>query len=119
MKLYLLVPPKITSDPSTQNVLVNNNVTLRCCTTGQPTPFIYWLKNNKTITVINTKFAIMSQVINEQNCSELTIREANFTDRGDYRCQAVNYLATRLSVDSQTSQLTVQCKLYFRYCKII
>lgn len=108
-----IVQPYITTDPSTQNILVNNNVTFTCCATGQPTPMIYWLKNNQTVDfTVNTKFTADSEASGNQICSHLRITGANFTNRGDYRCQAVNLLATRLSAISQISELTVLCKLH-------
>ena len=70
------VAPSLTTSPTSQNVDLNDRVTLSCSATGNPTPNIQWYKEG---------IAIKSP---QAFGSEFVITETTPKQRGFYRCVA-------------------------------
>ena len=86
-----VVPPSFVDVPLNQTVRENDETTLYCSATGNPTPKITWLVDGKTVASGNTyKFV------------------ANRTQSGQYWCSVENGLNVRINA---SAQLDVQCKL--------
>ena len=83
------VPPSLTTKPSDQTVLENQEVTFQCTATGNPAPRIKWIKAGKTL--------IEGDI--------LTFKAIKNTS-GQYWCSAEN----GLDLANASAYLDVQCK---------
>ena len=91
-----VVPPSFVDLPLDQTVRENDETTLYCSATGNPTPTITWLVDGKTVASGNAfKFV------------------ANRTHSGQYWCSVENGLNVRINA---SAQLDVQCKLKNMVC---
>ena len=99
--MYLFTDkPEIVTHPQNITTREGQNVTLCCNATGNPAPTISWYKNGYHI---NNSFS----TIFSPNHEQLTIRNVNRIDRGDYTCRAKNRAGTDTS---NASTINVQCK---------
>ena len=99
--LYLSTDkPEIATHPQNITTREGQNVTIYCNATGNPAPTISWYKNGYPI---NNSFSTIFSPSHEQ----LTIRNVNRIDSGDYTCQAKNRVGTDTS---NASTINVQCK---------
>ena len=86
-----VVPPSFVDVPLNQTVRENDETTLYCSATGNPTPTITWLVDGEILASGNAfKFV------------------ANRTHSGQYWCSVENGLNVRINA---SAQLDVQCKL--------
>ncbi|CAH3163880.1 unnamed protein product, partial [Pocillopora meandrina] len=92
--------PEIVTHPQNITTREGQNVTLYCNATGSPVPTISWYKNGYPI---NNSFSTIFSPSHEQ----LTIRNVNRIDSGDYTCQAKNRVGTDTS---NASTINVQYK---------
>lgn len=90
LSILLTVPPSLTTKPSDQTVIENQEVTLQCTATGNPTPTIKWVKDGKTVVEGDT----------------LSFK-ANRNHSGKYWCTAENGLEITVNT---SAYLDVQCK---------
>ena len=84
------VPPSLTTKPSDQTVIENQEVTFKCIVTGNPTPDIKWIKDGKTVGI-----------------GEILNLEGKQSDSGKYVCTAENGLEVAVNT---SAYLDVQCK---------
>ncbi|XP_066015799.1 hemicentin-1-like [Pocillopora verrucosa] len=82
--------PEIATHPQNITTREGQRVTLYCNATGNPAPTISWYKNGYPI---NNSFSTILSPSHEQ----LTIRNVNRIDRGDYTCRAKNRVGTDTS----------------------
>jgi len=83
------VSPSLTTEPSDQTVVENEEVVFSCSAIGNPAPKITWMKDGKTVG------------------TEETLRfEASRDHSGDYWCSADNELSEAVNA---SAHLDVQC----------
>ena len=95
MLIYLTVPPSLTTKPSDQIIMENQEVTFHCTATGNPTPKITWIKDGKTV---DTGDKLTFNALRSQS--------------GRYWCLAENGLKVTVNA---SAYLDVQCE----YCSIV
>jgi len=107
---FLAVIPLITTNPSSQNVSLNENITLSCEAVGFPTPSILWFHNDSE--AIDPQ-ANSDQVISTGAVSSnLTIATAMVNDSGNYFCQASSIAGVSIS---EVARVLVQSKFTKHY----
>ena len=95
-------PPEITVQPRTETKTEGDNVTLSCNADGNPVPTISWTKNGSPVdTSYNSRIGF------SKDKKQLTIRNVNRTDSGEYRCVANNSVGNDTS---KAAELNVKCK---------
>ena len=103
MSLSTVGPHFITDPMASQEVVINEGVSLTCRAEGFPRPSIIWFMNNTMISNgvsdINMSMTVLT--------STLTISNANFNDSGMYYCQAVSGEFVNLNVTSGIGNITV------------
>ena len=92
--------PEIATHPHSITIEEGQKVTLYCNSTGNPVPTISW---NKDGYPVSNGF----RIILSPNHEQLTIRNVNRIDRGDYKCLATNRVGTDTS---NASTINVLCK---------
>ena len=92
--------PEITTHPKNVTTTEGGNLSLSCNATGNPVPKISWNKDGSPISS-NSRISL------SQDDKQLTIRNVNRTDSGEYRCVADNSLGNDTS---NAAKLYVQCK---------
>ena len=98
--------------------VAGGEVILRCHASGYPTPNITWLKDGNDVEGVEEMGsagpAINVVILNYTNdfiaFSELRLMGLIISDTGSYTCVAVNFLASRLTIESSSATLTVHCK---------
>ena len=103
------------SGPINLSVTEGNQTTLTCTARGVPAPEFMWYRGSELINGSDTRLEISSnQMLNDTTgfiyvTSELNVMVLNRTDDGVFRCEATNNALVLMS-DSQTYQITVNCK---------
>ncbi|XP_066015791.1 hemicentin-1-like isoform X2 [Pocillopora verrucosa] len=97
--------PEIVTHPQNITTREGQNVTLYCNATGSPVPTISWYKNGYPI---NNSFSTIFSPSHEQ----LTIRNVNRIDSGDYTCQAKNRVGTDTS-NASTINVQFRAEIVF------
>ena len=97
--------PEFTTQPQSQTVREENNVTLSCNAIGNPEPTFSWTING---TIVNTT-ANPRISLSPQN-KQMTMTNVRGADSGQYQCTANNAIGT---VISNSATLDVQCKCNF------
>ena len=93
-----------------------NQTTLTCTARGVPAPTFMWYRESELINSSDTRLKISSsEVVNNTTgfiyvTSQLNITLVNRSDAGMFRCDASNVIVGDLFDDSQTYQVTVNCK---------
>ena len=88
--IFDTVPPSLTTKPSDQTVIENQELTFHCTATGNPTAKITWLKDGKTVAQ-----------------GETLSFKPNRSHAGKYLCLAENGLDVTVNA---TADLDVHCK---------
>ena len=87
---FLTVPPSLSTKPSNQTIMENQELTFHCTGTGNPTPKITWVKDGKSVA----------------NGDTLSFK-ANRNHSGEYWCLAENGLKDTVNT---SAYLDVHCK---------
>ncbi|KAM7354359.1 tyrosine-protein phosphatase Lar isoform 3-T7 [Cochliomyia hominivorax] len=81
--------PVITQGPSTRVIEVGHTATMQCKAIGNPTPNIYWIKNQTRVDMSNPRYSIKDGGLQIENSRE--------EDQGKYECVAENSVGTEHS----------------------
>ncbi|KAI8121523.1 Tyrosine-protein phosphatase Lar [Lucilia cuprina] len=81
--------PVITQGPSTRVIEVGHTATMQCKAIGNPTPNIYWIKNQTRVDMSNPRYSIKEGGLQIENSRE--------EDQGKYECVAENSVGTEHS----------------------
>ncbi|XP_059221332.1 tyrosine-protein phosphatase Lar isoform X4 [Stomoxys calcitrans] len=81
--------PVITQHPSTRVIEVGHTATMQCKATGNPTPLIYWIKNQTRVDMSNPRYSMKDGGLQIENSRE--------EDQGKYECVAENSVGTEHS----------------------
>ena len=95
------VAPQITTQPQVGSVIEGDNVTLSCNASGNPEPTISWTRDGSLVSSGDQRISF------EAGNRQLTIRNVNRTDSGEYRCVADN---SEGNDTSNAITLDVKCK---------
>lgn len=87
---FHVVPPSLSTKPSDQIIVENEELRLQCSATGNPTPKITWIKDGKTVAQ-----------------GETLSFKPNRSHAGKYLCLAENGLDVTVNA---TADLDVHCK---------
>lgn len=93
------------SEPSTQNVAVNGNLSLSCNYDGVPIPTVRWLHNG--VELVNDAENV--EIINKNKQLILCLSDVGLERGGNYTCEANNSVAED-SVTSHVVTVIVQEK---------
>ena len=101
--------PVIYKSPKDKTVLVNNIITFTCEAQGYPPHNVVWVFNT-TVYLLGTndtsdtaKYSINRDRSSPQQFGSLTVNDVQYSDRGVYRCIAIN----NVSSVSASATLTV------------
>ncbi|XP_050531444.1 tyrosine-protein phosphatase Lar isoform X2 [Daktulosphaira vitifoliae] len=85
--------PVITEGPGTHKTIeVGHNAVLQCSASGNPSPAIYWLKENMRLDLeTNPRYSILDKGFP----GALQISDSQETDQGKYECVAENAVGTQ------------------------
>uniref|UniRef100_A0AAY5KGW2 Neural cell adhesion molecule 1b n=1 Tax=Esox lucius TaxID=8010 RepID=A0AAY5KGW2_ESOLU len=103
LSLRVFVKPKITFLLNQSTSEMEQQVTLTCEASGDPTPTISWSFGLRTFTEGEQSLDGNVVVRSDARVSSLTLKYARFTDAGHYLCSARN----AIGVDSQAAYLEV------------
>ena len=82
-------------------MVAGESVTIPVTVTGIPEPTVQFLKNDKVLSsTVDRRFTLADH--------QLTIRDVNMEDRGDYSIIASNIVGT----DTHSRRLIVKCKFF-------
>ncbi|XP_055852475.1 tyrosine-protein phosphatase Lar isoform X5 [Episyrphus balteatus] len=81
--------PVITQGPSTRVIEVGHTAVMQCKAIGNPTPTIYWIKNQTKVDMSNPRYSIKDGGLQIENSRE--------EDQGKYECVAENSVGTEHS----------------------
>ncbi|XP_067620711.1 tyrosine-protein phosphatase Lar isoform X3 [Eurosta solidaginis] len=81
--------PVITQGPSTRVIEVGHTAVMQCKAIGNPTPIIYWIKNQTKVDMSNPRYSIKEGGLQIENSRE--------EDQGKYECVAENSVGTEHS----------------------
>lgn len=81
--------PVITQGPSTRVIEVGHTAVMQCKAIGNPTPTIYWIKNQTRVDISNPRYSIKD--------GGLQIESSREEDQGKYECVAENSVGTEHS----------------------
>ncbi|XP_029629105.1 neural cell adhesion molecule 1 isoform X7 [Salmo trutta] len=104
VSLRVFVKPKITFLLNQSTSEMEEQVTLTCEASGDPTPTINWSFGLRPFTEGEQSLDGNVVVRSDARVSSLTLKYANFTDAGQYLCSARN----AIGVDSQPAYLEVR-----------
>ncbi|KAK6285157.1 hypothetical protein J4Q44_G00390180 [Coregonus suidteri] len=104
LSLRVFVKPKITFLLNQSTSEMEEQVTLTCEASGDPTPTINWSFGLRTFTEGEQSLDGNVVVRSDARVSSLTLKYAKFTDAGQYLCSARN----AIGVDSQPAYLEVR-----------
>eukprot|EP00063_Salmo_salar_P095519 XP_014070354.1 PREDICTED: neural cell adhesion molecule 1 isoform X10 [Salmo salar] len=104
LSLRVFVKPKITFLLNQSTSEMEEQVTLTCEASGDPTPTINWSFGLRPFTEGEQSLDGNVVVRSDARVSSLTLKYANFTDAGQYLCSARN----AIGVDSQPAYLEVR-----------
>ncbi|XP_067893515.1 hemicentin-1 isoform X1 [Heterodontus francisci] len=82
-KLSVYVPPRIQPGPRIMKVQAGHRIDIPCNARGVPTPTIAWYKGRNDILLDNKQYSVGAE-------GTLTIKRAQLTDDGVYKCIANN-----------------------------
>lgn len=88
--MFLTVPPSLTTRPSDQTLIENQEVKFLCAAIGNPTPTITWIRDGNTLAE-----------------GETLSLKTNRSHSGKYWCSASNGLGAAVNA---SADLDVQCK---------
>ena len=94
--------PSITVHPNGVTIREGQNVTLSCNASGNPVPTISWTRNGSPV-----KTSDHSRISFSDEEKLLTITNVSRTDRGEYRCVAINRVG---NATSNVATVDVHCK---------
>ena len=84
------VPPTITTDSESHEVVIGNSVTLSCSVSGFHLPNIVWSQEGQNISS-SSRLTVTQSVVNESFLtSHLEISSTEQADTGNYTCSADN-----------------------------
>nr|2YD1_A Chain A, TYROSINE-PROTEIN PHOSPHATASE LAR [Drosophila melanogaster] len=81
--------PVITQGPGTRVIEVGHTVLMTCKAIGNPTPNIYWIKNQTKVDMSNPRYSLKDGFLQIENSRE--------EDQGKYECVAENSMGTEHS----------------------
>ena len=96
-----------------------NQTTLTCTARGSPAPVFIWYRGSEVVDIADGRLQISSTEMSNVTTgfidvtSLLNITQVDRTDFGVFRCEASNTILGVPSNDSQSYNLTVNCKLPF------
>ncbi|ESN98989.1 hypothetical protein HELRODRAFT_188972 [Helobdella robusta] len=90
-------PPIIKLSPQNQTLAANTEATLLCSASGDPTPSIVWLRNNKVLNKKDDKYSI-------DDSGNLKIKNLRKSDSGKYTCKAFS----KIGETSRTCYIQVE-----------
>ena len=94
-----------------------NQTTLTCTARGSPAPVFVWYMGSEVVDIADARLLISTtDILNVTTgfidvTSLLNITQVDRVDSGVFRCEASNTILGALSTDSQSYNLTVNCKL--------
>ncbi len=94
-----------------------NQTTLTCTAHGSPAPLFVWFRGSEVIDFADGRLQISTMEMSNVTTgfidvtSLLNITQVDRTDSGVFRCEASNTILGAPSNDSQSYNLTVNCKL--------
>ena len=92
-------PPAFVQQPSEESVLLGDTANFRCIVTGEPQPYISWMRNGRALDGEVSPYLIIPSV--------------GTANRGFYTCQATNREGT---ITSEQALLRIQSKQEKIYC---
>ncbi|XP_050707947.1 zwei Ig domain protein zig-8-like [Eriocheir sinensis] len=93
LHLYVVVPEAVIKGPAELHLQHGSTFSLVCNIQGGLTPpqFIFWFHNNKMINYDQSRGGVTVAMISRNPAvSRITIRDATFTDTGNYTCTGNN-----------------------------
>ena len=93
-----------------------NQTTLTCTARGSPAPVFVWYRGSEVVDIADARLQISTtEVLNVTTgfidvTSLLNITQVDRADSGVFRCEASNTILGAPSNDSQSYNLTVNCK---------
>ena len=99
-----------------------NPTTLTCTARGSPVPVFVWFRGNKVVDIADARLLISAMEMSSVSTgfidvtSLLNITQVDRVDSGVFICEASNTILGALSTDSQSYNLTVNCKLMNGVC---
>ena len=101
--------------------VVGDTISFICQVESFPPPTISWTVNNTIIANANISYLRLNELV---TLSTLTLNYLTLDDIGAYRCDAVNDLALRIEVSSDTFNFSIfrkyntgLCVCVFAFCK--
>ena len=92
---YPTVPAVIVDYPDSPQVTIGHNVSVLCSASGIPLPNIMWSREGQSDNVNSSRLVLLSRVLDATHIiSELTLRDAERQDDGQYSCTASNDIGT-------------------------
>ena len=95
-----------------------NQTTLTCTARGSPAPVFVWYRGSEVVDIADARLLISTMELSNVTTgfidvtSLLSITQIDRTDFGVFRCDASNTILGAPSTDSQSYNLTVNCKLW-------
>ncbi len=119
MHLFTTAPANIIFPADLVDLIVpeGNQTTLICTARGSPAPVFVWYMGSEVVDIADARLLISTmEMLNVTTgfidvTSLLNITQVDRADSGVFRCEASNTIQGALSTDSQSYNLTVNCKL--------
>lgn len=87
-------------------------MTFSCDVFGIPTPSLTWLKDGQSLDITTPTTSVVFSATGYVNSSQLTLSSLNFSDSGEYSCNAINFLVSVESSVSSEGTLIVNSKSF-------
>ena len=122
LPLFTTAPANIIFPTDSVDLLVSegNQTTLTCTARGSPAPVFVWYKGSEVVDTGDARLQISTmEMLNVTTgfidvTSLLSITQVDRTDVGVFKCEASNTILGAPSTDSQSYNLTVNCKLIIK-----
>ncbi len=111
------MPPLVTINPvPSVNLIAGENVSLTCTFSGNPPPMVNWTHDAQQLVFPHeVNVQVNSSQILPSTTSTLLLKNLSLANVGSYKCVATTSLVRLLPSASNTTSLTLQCKLYNAY----
>ncbi len=102
-----------------------NQTTLTCTARGSPAPMFMWYRGSEVVDIADGRLQISTTEMSNVTTgfidvtSLLNITQVDRTDVGVFRCEASITILGAPSTDSQSYNLTVNCKLLNEWCLLL